>query len=138
MARRALEPAPGSSTLSALRARLDRGRDAVRLPRLALAAAAGVSFVAMSLMLAGRGRDVPTPAPGTIARSADGARVPSPARRAPSAAIAPRYVLDIAPAGNGLRYVVHSPRGETAGALDLGPHYVLDTVPTNAVVVDTF
>jgi hypothetical protein len=106
-----------ASELGAIRARLERHRSE-RWTGLAWAAAVAAGLAALSLAIP-LGR--PGPEPAMLGQRPD------------------KVTIEFAqPAGNRLPYVLHGPQGDRHGALDIPPQYVLETVPVNAVVVDTF
>ena len=108
------------------------------VPSVALAALAAVFFLAVTLtLLGGPGAGSPS-SPRT--RDAAARSVPPAGPFTPRAASAPSaMVLELEhPTGRRLPWVLHGPQGIERGELDLTTDYVLDTVPANAVVVDTF
>ena len=109
--------------------------------RIALAAASLVALV----LLAGTALDGPsvtTSDPTIDIASAGGGTVPDPLVREPQAIAAePVRLLEVevlSPDGGRLPFELRTVGGVEQGELDLNTHYVLDTVPARAVVVDTF
>jgi hypothetical protein len=135
MAREEMDPSPAfarqrQAALAARAAERAR-RQSTHLPAapsawlgLVAGAAAAVVFIVAPLQLGHR------PPPPVIAEG-----TPRPVPRLP------RMVIELGPSGGDrVPYVVQDPAGipVSHGELHLGQSYVLETIPANAVVVDTF
>lgn len=101
-----------------------------RWPAYAIAAGVGMALAVMALAIS-------TPHP--TATRADAATPFAGADRLGAAPRPGSVVLELKPPSRDrLSYVVHSHGGTRQGELDLSPSYVLDTIPEDAVVVETF
>ena len=108
----------------------EQRRSVLEWPRLLVAS--GVAAASFALVF---GLTWATRPPARESRSTPVAAL-SPA---PSAALGSGLVVDVSePHAERVRFEVRGEQGVEQGELDLHTHFVLDTVPANAVVVDTF
>jgi hypothetical protein len=129
---------PGRSCAASVLARAARAPATAGRPwELAVATSCALALAILVLLLPAAGG--PRRAPQAAARPSP--VLPSPAPRQPVEArlAPPPLVLELrAAAEDRLRYVLHGPDTTLPGEVDLTTGFVLETVPADAVVVDTF